>query len=112
MSEQMQVMFSGTEYQMGDMAIVLGSVTRRTNDLQQIYIFMSVLHYEACMLSRVESTLQSCATRVRESLRSLQLGLDSAKLTDFRRVKPPMFQELGDCFTPCHEALCYYHAGM
>lgn len=105
-------MFTGTEYNMGDMSIVLGRVTRRTNDLQQVCIFMSVWHHEGYMLSRLEAILHACAFRVREALKALGLGQDVLKLVDFRRVRPPMLQQLGDCFTPCHEALYYYHVSM
>lgn len=108
----MQVMFTGTEYDMGDISVVLGRVTRRTNDLQQVCIFMSVWHHEACMLSRAEGILHTCAVRVRDALKSLGLGQEVMRSAEFRRVRPPMLQQIGDFFTPCHEALYYYHVSM
>eukprot|EP00892_Ulva_mutabilis_P012894 jgi/Ulvmu1/9978/UM059_0027.1 len=107
-----EVMFTGTEYTLGDVSVVLGRVTRRTNDLQQVCIFMSLWHHEGCMLSRLETVLHSFAVRIRDSVKVLGSGQELSKLAEFRRVRPINFQQQGDFFTPCHEALYYFHVAM
>ena len=105
-------MFTGTEYTLGDVSVVLGRVTRRTNDLQQVCIFMSLWHHEGCMLSRLDTVLHSCLGRISESVKLRGHGKELSKLAEFCRVRPFNFHQQGDFFTPRHEALYYFHVAM
>lgn len=104
---RLQVTLAGTEFCFGDVSIVAGGMRRRTNDLQQIGAFVCVTHQEGTMISRIEPALEQLTFLFFEALRGTQA--DAVKPSDFKRVKPVGWGRLGNCFTPCHEALCYYH---
>lgn len=99
----LQVVFSGTEYSFGDMAIIAGGVMRRTNDLQQMGAFVCFKHKQGSMISKVQPALDSMKLFLFESLKGLQCDVR------FSEVKPAKVKTMGNYYTPCHEALCFHH---
>jgi hypothetical protein len=102
----LQVVFAGTQYVLGDLSVIVGGMTRRTNDLQQIGVFMTLQHHEGCMMSRLDSVLMELLKLVHETARRAISGLK------YDRSAPPALKSMGDYYTPCHEALCYHQLAM
>jgi hypothetical protein len=102
----MQVAFIGRRHVFGDMALVVGAVVRRSNDVQSLGAFWTVEHSGSDLMRNAKPMLEAFAMLFVDTARK-QTG--DLRMT---RVTPPALAALGDCHTARHEAMCLWQAGQ
>jgi hypothetical protein len=102
-----QIGFVGHRHVFGDISLVLGTIVRRSNDVQSMGVFWMVEHSGSDIARHATPMLTAFAKLFINAFQ--QVASDSCR---FSRITPTALAELGDCYTPRHEALCLWKAAQ